>query len=48
MIHHPEEDEPVWVGYHDGERWRTAARVRVAVTHWMPMPEPPREKGGVE
>ena len=48
MIHHPEEDEPVWVGYHDGKRWRTAEGARVAVTHWMPMPEPPSEKGGVE
>lgn len=48
MIHHPDEDEPVWVGYLDGETWRTAEGVRVAVTHWMPMPEPPSEKGAAE
>jgi hypothetical protein len=22
MIHHAGEDEPVWMGYHDGETWR--------------------------
>jgi len=48
MIHHPDEDEPVWVGYLDGETWRTAEGVRVAVTHWMPIPEPPRKKGGAK
>jgi hypothetical protein len=41
MIHHPEEDEPVWLGYHDGETWRMADGTRCSVTHWMPLPEPP-------
>ena len=41
MIHHAEEDEPVWMGYHDGETWRLVDGNRCAVTHWMPLPEPP-------
>ena len=42
MIHHAEEDEPVWMGYHDGETWRMVDGTRCAVSHWMPLPEPPR------
>ena len=41
MIYDPDEDEPVWVGYLDGETWRTAEGNRAAVTHWMPMPKGP-------
>jgi len=41
MIHHAEEGEPVWMGYHDGETWRQVDGARCAVTHWMPLPEPP-------
>ena len=46
MIFDPKEDEPVWLGYLDGKTWRTVEGVRVSVTHWMPMPEPPKQKGG--
>jgi Protein of unknown function (DUF551) len=38
MIYDPDEPEPVWVGYLDGETWRTAEGSRAAVTYWMPMP----------
>lgn len=44
LVHHPEEDEPVWLGYHDGVTWRATEGTRISVTHWMPMPEPPSAK----
>ena len=37
-----ETDEPVWIGYHDGEMWRTADGAAVTVTHWMQLPAPPK------
>jgi hypothetical protein len=40
LIHHPDEDEPVWMGYHDGETWRTIDNTRCEVTHWQHLPEP--------
>jgi hypothetical protein len=34
--------EPVWIGYYDGECWRSAAGEPVRrVTHWKHLPEPP-------
>lgn len=36
-----ETDEPVWLGYHDGETWRTADGAAMNVTHWAELPEPP-------
>lgn len=41
MIHHAEEDEPVWLGYHDGETWRLVDGTRCAVSHWKHLPPPP-------
>jgi hypothetical protein len=41
MIHMPDEDEPVWLGYHDGETWRTVDAARCEVSHWADLPEPP-------
>ena len=43
LIHAPDEDEPVWLGYHDGESWRwiDARQLETKVTHWMSIPEPP-------
>ena len=41
MIYAPREDEPVWIGYHDGEVWRLASGETVKVSHWQEMPEPP-------
>lgn len=37
-------DEPVWIGYHDGEIWRAADAMPVDVTHWQHLPEPPAEE----
>lgn len=36
-------DEPVWLGYHDGETWRTVDGAATTVTHWAELPEPPAE-----
>ena len=41
MIHHADEDEPVWMGYHDGATWRQVDGTRCAVTHWMHLPDAP-------
>ena len=30
MIYHPEEDEPVWLGYLDGKTWRTVEVAEIA------------------
>ena len=31
----------VWIGYHDGERWRAASGGVVGVNHWAELPLPP-------
>jgi hypothetical protein len=41
MVHHPEENEPVGMGYLSGTTWRCVDGLRVEVTHWMDVPEPP-------
>ena len=43
LYYAPEADEPVWLGFHDGECWRqvSAEQVEAEVTHWMQLPEPP-------
>jgi hypothetical protein len=41
MIFHADEDEPVWMGYFDGEQWRQVDGVLASVTHWAPLMEPP-------
>ncbi len=43
LVHAPDADEPVWLGFHDGEcwRWASAERIETEVTHWMTIPEPP-------
>jgi hypothetical protein len=43
MIYHPDSDEPVWMGYHDGDQWRSVEATTVPVSHWRPLPEPPKE-----
>lgn len=45
MIHCPVGDDPVWMGYHDGETWRTIDDEPIdekLVDHWAHLPEPPR------
>ena len=43
LVHAPDADEPVWLGFHDGECWRwvSAEPIPTKVTHWMAIPEPP-------
>lgn len=46
IVHSPESDEPIWLGYHDGHEWIdvSGAPYKEAVTHWMNFPEPPEVK----
>lgn len=41
LLHHPDESEPVWPGYWDGEFWRSAEGKLVEPTHWAEMPAGP-------
>ena len=41
MIHQPGDADPVWIGLHDGDTWRTADGERTEVTHWCHFPPPP-------
>ena len=31
------------IGWYDGEYWNDSFATRYTVTHWMPLPEPPKE-----
>ena len=45
LIHCPDADEPVWLGWFDGENWYAVdSSGPLKVTHWAPMPEPPAAK----
>lgn len=33
----PGSDEPAWLGYHDGEKWRDVDGLVVEVTYWAHM-----------
>lgn len=37
-------DDPVWLGFHDGECWRyvNAEMIPLRVTHWRELPDPPQ------
>lgn len=43
LIYAPQEDDPIWLGYHDGDAWREASggQVSTPVTHWAEMPKGP-------
>jgi len=44
MIHAPATENPIWIGYHDGECWREISGDAFGegeVTHWMDLPNPP-------
>lgn len=43
LIHVPRGDDPVWMGFHDGEQWRyvDAMPVGKRVRYWAHLPEPP-------
>lgn len=33
-------ENPVWMGYHDGNEWRCIDAFPCAPTHWAELPEP--------
>jgi hypothetical protein len=37
----PKENEPVQLGYHDGEAWRDFWKGRIHVTYWANVPKGP-------
>lgn len=39
------EDDPVYLGYWDGEFWRDVHNTIRSVSHWMELPEPPSAGG---
>ncbi len=43
LIHHAQNDDPVWMGYLDTESgvWRDVHGACVPVSHWRRLPEPP-------
>ncbi len=44
LVHCPISDDPVWLGYHDGETWRSIdgeALPENFVDHWAQLPDPP-------
>jgi hypothetical protein len=43
MIFDPTADEPVWLGYFDGEAWRAVDGMQAHPTHWMDLPEGPNK-----
>ena len=47
LIYAPKDNDPVWLGYFDGQDWRGIHGGLLAhkVTHWMEMPEPPNAGG---
>ena len=42
MTFEPDSCEPIWPGYHDGEKWQDiSGGGDINPTHWMAFPEPP-------
>lgn len=58
LLHVPEADDPIWVGYLDSDpdaglsspyevwRWADGMRVAQRVTHWADLPAGPGQAGG--
>ena len=45
LVFCPAEDDPVALGYHDGEHWWAQwDDSRVVVDHWMDLPNTPRRR----
>lgn len=44
LAYFPEEDEPVWLAFHDGECWCDISGLPndSQPTHWMDLPEGPK------
>ena len=36
-------NEPVWIGFHDGDTWYSVDGMIITVTHWCDLPEPARK-----
>jgi len=45
LVATPDGAEPVFLGYKDGECWRSVHGEQIKVSHWLPLPEPPTEGG---
>lgn len=43
LLFDPAASEPVWPGYLDSDRWRTAEGMLAAPTFWAEMPGGPKE-----
>jgi hypothetical protein len=41
LLFEPDADEPVFMGYHNGEAWCDAESFRAEPTHWADMPKGP-------
>lgn len=43
LIHVPDDDEPIWIGYHGGDQWYAADAMPLGerVAHWQELPGPP-------
>lgn len=41
LVHCPQESEPVFVGWLDGDAWRDVHGMRIRVAHWADLPPPP-------
>lgn len=39
---HADVDDPIGLAYHDGKDWHDEEGWDAAITHWMPLPEPPK------
>lgn len=46
LVHVVDVSDPVWLGYWDGESWRTVEGMRVEVRHWREIPLPPGYPSG--
>jgi hypothetical protein len=42
MLFNADADEPVWLGYLDGEQWRYCDGVPAMPSHWAALPEGPQ------
>jgi hypothetical protein len=41
IVYAPAQNDPVWLGYHDGDRWLSVDGTELDVSHWQDLPEPP-------
>lgn len=41
LVYTPDESDSVWIGYVDGDVWRSSEGGIIAPTRWMQFPDPP-------